>query len=64
MPIFVAIGYGDRKGYDRTPVAIRDAAHAHDAQLRKDRVLMGTRVPRCKCAIPMLLRFKRRTARS
>lgn len=41
MPKFVTIGYGDRKGYDRTPVAIRDAAHAHDAQLQKDGVLMG-----------------------
>lgn len=41
MPKFVTIGYGDRKGYARTPVAIRDAAHAHDAQLQKDGVLMG-----------------------
>jgi hypothetical protein len=41
MPMFVAIGYGDRDGYDRTPAAIRDAAHAHDAKLRKDGVLMG-----------------------
>jgi len=31
MPKFVAIGYGDRERYDRTNVAIRDAAHAHDA---------------------------------
>ena len=41
MPKFVTIGYGDQEGYDRTPVAIRDAAHAHDAKLRKDGVLMG-----------------------
>jgi hypothetical protein len=41
MPKFVTIGYGDREGYDRTPAAIRDAAHAHDATLRKDGVLMG-----------------------
>ncbi|KFC74581.1 YCII-related domain protein [Bosea sp. LC85] len=41
MPKFVTIGYGDREGYDRTPVAVRDAAHAHDATLRKDGVLMG-----------------------
>lgn len=41
MPKFVTIGYGDREGYDRTPEAIRDAAHAHDAKLRKDGVLMG-----------------------
>jgi hypothetical protein len=41
MPKFVTIGYGDQKGYDRTAVAIRDAAHAHDAELQKDGVLMG-----------------------
>ena len=41
MPKFVTIGYGDQEGYDRTAVAIRDAAHAHDAELQKDGVLMG-----------------------
>ncbi|HEX5738692.1 MAG TPA: YciI family protein [Hydrogenophaga sp.] len=41
MPKFVAIGYGDQQGYDRTPQAIRDAAHQHDAQLQKTGVLMG-----------------------
>lgn len=41
MPKFVTIGYGDRAGYDRTAVAIRDAAHTHDAQLQKDGTLMG-----------------------
>ena len=41
MPKFVTIGYGDQDGYDRTAAAIRDAAHAHDAKLRKDGVLMG-----------------------
>jgi hypothetical protein len=41
MPKFVTIGYGDLEGYDRTPLAIRDAAHAHDAQLQKAGVLMG-----------------------
>ncbi len=41
MPKFVTIGYGDQEGYDRTPVAIRNAAHAHDAELRKSGVLMG-----------------------
>ena len=41
MPKFVAIGYGDQEGYDRTPSTIRDAAHAHDAELRKAGVLMG-----------------------
>ena len=37
----MTIGYGDREGYDRTPVAVRDAAHAHDAKLQKEGVLMG-----------------------
>lgn len=41
MPKFVTIGYGDREGYDRTPAAVREAAHAHDAKLRKDGALMG-----------------------
>jgi hypothetical protein len=41
MPRFVAIGYGNREGYDRSPAAVRDAAHAHDARLREDGVLMG-----------------------
>jgi hypothetical protein len=41
MPKFVTIGYGDRKGYDRTAPSIRDAAHSHDATLVKSGVLMG-----------------------
>ncbi len=41
MPKFITIGYGDREGYDRTDAAVRDAAHAHDAQLLKAGVLMG-----------------------
>lgn len=41
MPKFIAIGYGDRAGYDRTDVTVRDAAHAHDAKLRESGVLMG-----------------------
>ncbi|MGO9486505.1 MAG: transcription initiation protein [Rhodomicrobium sp.] len=41
MPKFVTIGYGDRDGYDRTDPSIRDAAHAHDAALRKSGVPMG-----------------------
>ncbi len=41
MPKFITIGYGDRAGYDRTPKEIRDAAHAHDAELKKRGVLMG-----------------------
>jgi hypothetical protein len=41
MPKFVTIGYGDQEGYERTAPAVRDAAHAHDAKLQKDGVLMG-----------------------
>ena len=41
MPKFVTIGYGDQAGYERTDPAVRDAAHAHDAQLRQDGVDMG-----------------------
>lgn len=41
MAKFVTIGYGDQEGYDRTAVAIRDAAHAHDARLQKEGALMG-----------------------
>ena len=41
MAKFVTIGYGDQAGYDGTDAEVRDAAHAHDAQLRKDEVVMG-----------------------
>ena len=41
MPKFLTIGYGDREGYDRTDPSIRDAAHAYDAKLIKNGVLMG-----------------------
>jgi hypothetical protein len=41
MAKFVTIGYGDQAGYDRTAVAVRDAAHAHDARLREDGAEMG-----------------------
>lgn len=41
MPKFMTIGYGDREGYDRTAVAVRDAAHAHDAKLQESGVQMG-----------------------
>ena len=42
MPKFITIGYGDQAGYDRTAAPLRDAAHAHDANLRQQGVLMGT----------------------
>lgn len=41
MPKFVTIGYGAQEGYDRTAPAIRNAAHAHDAKLQREGVLMG-----------------------
>ena len=41
MPKFLTIGYGDRAGYEQTDAEVRDAAHAHDARLRGDGVLMG-----------------------
>jgi len=41
MPKFVTIGYGDEAGYNRTPAAVRDAAHAHDANLRARGALIG-----------------------
>lgn len=41
MATFITVGYGTREAYDRTDPAVRDAAHAHDAQLRQAGVLMG-----------------------
>ena len=41
MPTFVTIGYGDQAGYERTPQAVRDAAHAHEAGLREAGAVMG-----------------------
>jgi hypothetical protein len=41
MPKFVTIGYGDQAGYDRTPNAVKDAAHRQDAKLHSEGALMG-----------------------
>src|SRR3954470_12023433 len=41
MAKFITIGYGDKKGYERTDGAVRDAAHAHDAQLKAGGALIG-----------------------
>jgi len=41
MPKFLTIGYGDREGYDRTPEAVRAAAHEQDAKLVEDGAIMG-----------------------
>lgn len=42
MAKFVTIGYGDREGYDSADPQARDAAHAHDEQLRATGADMGT----------------------
>jgi hypothetical protein len=49
MAKFITIGYGDRDGYDRTDAAVRDAAHAHDARLRKSAIL--NLVSQTPCAV-------------
>ena len=41
MPKFITIGYGDRAGYERTPKAVRDAAHAQDATLVAEGAVIG-----------------------
>ena len=53
MPKFVTIGYGDREGYERTPPAVRDAAHAHDGRLRKSGAVIGVPGRQCRFAIRM-----------
>ena len=45
MPKFVTIGYGDQAGYERTPQAVRDAAHAHEAELQRAGAVMGMAGP-------------------
>ncbi len=45
MPKFITIGYGDRAGYDRTPQAVRDAAHAQDVKLRSEGAVIGIAGP-------------------
>ena len=41
MPKFVTVGYGDEVGYNQTAPEVRDAAHAHDAELIQDGALVG-----------------------
>ena len=41
MPRFITIGYGDRAGYDRTAKAVRDVAHAADAERVRQGDVMG-----------------------
>jgi hypothetical protein len=37
----MAVNYGDRAGYNRTPQPVKDAAHAQDAKLVADGALVG-----------------------
>ena len=41
MPKFLTIGYGDRAGYDRTPLATRNTAHDQDAKLLAEGAMIG-----------------------
>jgi hypothetical protein len=41
MPRFITIGYGDEAGYDHTAKAVRDAAHAADAERVRQGDVMG-----------------------
>lgn len=41
MATFITIGYGDRAGYDQTDASTRDGAHAHDARLQAEGIVMG-----------------------
>lgn len=41
MPTYVTIGYGNQSGYERTAPEIRNAAHAHDDELKRKGALIG-----------------------
>lgn len=41
MPKFITIGYGNQAGYDLTEKAVRDAAHAADAERVRQGDVMG-----------------------
>jgi hypothetical protein len=41
VPKFLTVGYGDAAGYERTPAAVRDAAHAHDAHIINTGAIVG-----------------------
>jgi hypothetical protein len=57
MAMFITIGYGDPVGYDRPDPAKRDAAHAHDARLRSNGVVMGVAASPCRSATMTPLAF-------
>ena len=60
MPKFVTIGYGDRAGYDRTPAALRDTAHAQDARLVAEGAVTGIAGRPCRSATPKPLACRSR----
>lgn len=41
MPKYMTIGYGDEAGYKRTSAKVRNAAHAHDDELKRRGALIG-----------------------
>jgi hypothetical protein len=41
MTKFVTIGYGDQAGYNETTPDVRNAANAHDAELRQNGAVMS-----------------------
>jgi hypothetical protein len=41
MPRYVTIGYGDQVGYDQTTPDVREAAHAHEEELKRAGAMMG-----------------------
>ncbi|MBO6813364.1 MAG: transcription initiation protein [Rhizobiaceae bacterium] len=45
MPKFIAICYGDRAGYDRTPEQVKENAHEQDARLVRQGALIGRADP-------------------
>ncbi len=41
MATFIAIGYGDAAGYERTSLMVRDAAHEQDSRLIAEGAIVG-----------------------
>jgi hypothetical protein len=64
MPKFLTIGYGDRAGYDRTPKDVRDAAHAHEAELQKHGALIGVAGAPVQVRNPLAARAQTETSAS
>lgn len=45
MPTFITIGYRDQAGYEQTDDSVLESAHAHDARLQSEGVVMGIAGP-------------------